>query len=51
MSGLKINKQIEQVFDRYFDSSGVTDHLALFSEILNSDNKFFSCSCNARTRY
>ena len=44
MGGLCIEKETELVLGRYFERSGVTDHLVLSSMIPNSGKAFFSGS-------
>ena len=51
MGGLHIEKQIEQILGKYFEDSGVTDHLVLSKVMSNSDNAFISGSLITRTRY
>ena len=51
MGGLHIEKQIEQVLGRYFEGSGIIDHLVASKVMTNSDNAFLSGSLITRTRY
>ena len=51
MGGLHIEKQIEQVLGRYFEGSGIVDHLVLSKVMTNSDTAFLSGSFITRTRY